>query len=337
MKFFVSGAMFVMMVVCLSGCATKVEKYVFPEPPEKARFEFIGAYNSSASFKEGYFSALVAADDEDTLLGPMGIKTNTDGRLLVADIHRKKVYAMVLESESVSKFTDYEFNSVVGVETDRQGQVYVADGEMKNVSVFSPAGKLLRTIGDKDLFGKPVWLAVNDELDRIYVSDPVDHDIKVFSLAGEFLFAFGGEGELPGKFNAPQGMAFDNNGQLFVADMFNARVQVFNAEGEYLRHFGERGTNPQQFENPKDLAFDSEGNLYITDTRRPSFRVFRPDGTLLLVVGAPWPTGHVRGFQFPTGIHVDNLDRVFIADILNHRVAVWQYLSAAHLQRVQSQ
>lgn len=269
--------------------------------------------------------------------GPVSVAVNTDGRILVSDLRDQKIKVLDLEQKKIYEFSKHPFRNNLGITTDQQGNVYVADGKAIEVLVFNKDGLLLSKIGNKELFEKPAFLAVNEDLGRLYVSDSKGHQIVVFNLDGEFLFAFGERGESPGQLYAPQGLAFDSSGSLFVADLLNARVQVFSADGEYLRHFGERGNFSQQLENPKDLAFDSEGNLYLTDSRRPNFRIFTPDGVLLLELGSNQPTDHKLGFQLPFGIHVDRFDRVFITDLLLGRVTIWQYLSTAYQQRSQSQ
>lgn len=39
--------------------------------------------------------------------------------------------------------------------------------------------------------------------------------------------AFGREGERPGEFNCPCGLAVDNSGVVYVCDRNNKRIQMF--------------------------------------------------------------------------------------------------------------
>ena len=338
-KGFLQKSVMLLMLLSVIGCAKVAsEKVVFPVPPDQARLEWIGTYRSQNDFSGGVMTTLtgVGFDEKTGFTGVMGMTGSGDGRVLICDLSGQTVKVLDLDNKKITPFSSYAFGTPVAIATDRQGQVYITDTSNKKVLVFSPDGLLLRTIGGRDVIGKPSFLAVNDELGRLYVSDPKDDDIKVFGLTGEFLFKFGQRGKEPGEFHVPQGLAFDSEGQLFVADSLNARIQVFTADGDFLRQFGQRGTFHHQFEAPKDLAFDSEGNLYVTDSRKPEFRVFDPEsGTLLLWIGAGVTTQHKLGFTLPTGIYVDSLDRVYIGDLMLGRVTVWQYLSAAHLARAQ--
>ena len=52
------------------------------------------------------------------------------------------------------------------------------------------------------------------------------HFLQVFDSDGEFLFTFGSHGEGNGQFNAPTGIAVDENDNIIVADWGNCRIQV---------------------------------------------------------------------------------------------------------------
>jgi sugar lactone lactonase YvrE len=330
-----------LLLLTIVGCApAKLEVVVFPPPPDEARYEWLETINSENDFREtgakAIFIEIVSGASEFYFFGPIDVAANIDGRLLVSDLYQQSIKVLDMENKKISDFTSYKFRNNIGIVVDQQGQVYVADAKAVEVLVFSQAGLLLRKIGDKEIFTKPTFLALNEELDRLYVSDAKAHNVKVFSMAGDYLFSFGEKGQKPGELYVPQGLAIDRTGRVFVADSLNARIQVFSADGEYLEGFGERGINPQQFESPKSLSFDSDGHLYVVDSRRTSFRVFETDGTLLLVVGSNEETNHKLGFAIPSAIVVDSFDRVFISDIFGGgRVTVWQYLSAKYRQRAQ--
>ncbi len=332
-----------MVSVCvfgLFGCAANPpvkQTIVFPPPPDKARLEWIGTFHSERDFEKSSKQKLVEAvageGEVDAFDGPFGVAVNVNGQILVSDLYHQVVKVMNMGNAEITPFGALRFRNNLGITTDSQGRVYVADGKAQKIMVLSAEGEPLHAIGNGETLEKPAYLAVNNALGRLYVSDPKAYAVKVFSLEGEFLFEFGDKGGEDGQFNAPQGLAIDKDDQVYVADMLNARIQVFSAEGEFIRKFGSRGYLKRQFETPKDLAFDSEGHLYVVDSRRPNFRIFNPDGTLLLVVGGEKRTDHRLGFALPVSVHVDEQDRVFIVDLMNRRVAVWQYLSAAYLAR----
>ena len=71
---------------------------------------------------------------------------------------------------------------------------------------------------------------------------------------------------------------------------------------------------------------DSEGHIYVTDAAFSNFQVFDENGQLLLFLGHLGRMGPGE-FVLPAGLHVDEEDRIVIADQLNGRVQVFQYLS----------
>jgi tripartite motif-containing protein 2/3/tripartite motif-containing protein 71 len=46
----------------------------------------------------------------------------------------------------------------------------------------------------------------------VYVSEGDNHRVSVFTSEGRFVMTFGREGEGPGEFKCPYGLAVDNNG-----------------------------------------------------------------------------------------------------------------------------
>ncbi|HBL47799.1 MAG TPA: hypothetical protein DDZ90_30905, partial [Planctomycetaceae bacterium] len=77
----------------------------------------------------------------------------------------------------------------------------------------------------KSLTG-PIAVCI-DSRDRLWIS-AVSGRVQQFSTAGKYLRGFGMEqGDDPGQFYAPHGMAFDSQGNLYVVDAYNHRIQKF--------------------------------------------------------------------------------------------------------------
>ena len=90
------------------------------------------------------------------------------------------------------------------------------------------------------------------------------------------LFTFGQQGQGPGQFMDPRGVAVDAQGNIYVADTNNHRVQVFDSTGKYLRDWGSQGEGAGQFNEPWGIAVDAQGNVYVADTW--NYRVQKFDG-----------------------------------------------------------
>ena len=102
----------------------------------------------------------------------------------------------------------------------------------------------------------------------------------------------GSEGELPGKFSDPSGVAFSGAGELYVSDMGFGRIWgferifVFDREGRYVRGFGEWGRGEGQFSSPSGLCFTADGNLVVADRHNNRVQIVREDGTFVRAFGS---------------------------------------------------
>lgn len=62
---------------------------------------------------------------------------------------------------------------------------------------------------------------------EVFVNINNNHRVVKCSAEGELLSEWGGEGDLPGEFRSPVGVALGPDGLVYVADRGNSRVQVF--------------------------------------------------------------------------------------------------------------
>lgn len=329
-----------MGLIFLSGCAgaPTLPRLFWPPPPEQPRLEFIGAYSAVEDFpktaSQRFTEKLTGTQIVPAFKTPFGIASDSKGTVYVSDIHDRNLRVIDMNAPTIEYFTkDFLFTAPLGMTIDSRDNLYVADGAKGKVFVFGPNKQPLFTFGSPEVISKPAYLAINEKLGRIYVSDGDGHRIVVFDLQGKSLFSFGQRGRGEGELYSPQGLAIDRNGHVYVADMLNARIQVFDADGKYLSKFGQRGDQIWQFDRPKSLAFDSEDHLYVLDSRKSVIIIYDTEGKLLLTTGTGSPSTHKMGFGLPSSIFIDANDRIYVADSLNKRFAVWQYLSQGYLAK----
>ena len=77
---------------------------------------------------------------------------------------------------------------------------------------------------------------------------------------------------------APQGIAFNENGDIFVAEYRGHSVSVFCPSGEKLRSFGSKGSGYGQFNHPCAVAVDDDGNVLVADGKNHRIQKFTPEG-----------------------------------------------------------
>jgi len=195
---------------------------------------------------------------------------------------------------------------------------------------------------------------------KIIVADQSNQRVQVFDSAGNFLLKFGSRCSLPddpigtcidpdgpgplelgdGQFGVTAGVTVDSSDKIYVVDSGgNNRVQVFDANGNFLRKFGSVGPNDGQFFNAWDVAVKSDGNIIVTDNTKRNVHVFDSLGNFLSKFGSfcnistgdgcidpdgPGPLELGDGqFAGPGKVTVDSSDNIYVIDLQNHRVQVF--------------
>ena len=196
------------------------------------------------------------------------------GANICADKSMPPILHFDASGKLLSAFGENMFIFPHGIFVDKQGNVWITDGQARNgkgnqVFKFSPAGKVLMTLGKAgvagdgpDEFNQPSDVVVAPNGD-IFVAD--GHSAKTnarivkFDKNGKFIKTWGKLGSAPGEFNVPHALAFDSRGRLFVGDRANNRIQIFDQEGKFLEEW-------KQFGRPSGIYIDRNDMLYVTDS-----------------------------------------------------------------------
>ena len=347
---FIVFLLLLFITLALTGCGETrhllrydkpAEEKVWPQLPDKPRFRYVGQLvgesNLSAVNDGGagaaigrFFKALVGLNDRpDTsrsLLRPQSGTVDAAGRIIVTDAGRQAIFVFDQKLGKLDVWRgatkDFNFVSPVGVAVAKNGDILVADSELRRVIRLDSKGNPKSTLGFEDL-ERPTGLSIDAKTGRIFVADTGEHNIKVYSDAGKLIQVIGQVGTRRGEFNAPTHISFVGD-KLYVTDTFNARVQIFDSKGRFIRAIGSRGLYLGNLVRPKGVTADSFGNIYIIESFHDYLLIYDQDTRFLLPIGG---TGSGIGkFYLPAGIWSDQQSRIYVADMYNGRVVVFQYL-----------
>ena len=177
---------------------------------------------------------------------------------------------------------------------------------------------------------------------NVYVADTNNHTIRkvtpggvVSTLAG--LAGSSGSSDGTGstaRFNGPQGVAVDANGNVYVADTYNNTLRKVTLSGVVTTLAGLARTsgssdgtgNAARFNNPYGVAVDGSGNVYVADTSNHTIRMVTPSGVVTTLAGLAGSSGSSDGtgsaarFYKPYGVAVDGSGNVYVADTYNQTI-----------------
>lgn len=338
-------ALVVVSVFLLSACASTppVKRRVFwPDPPDEPKIEWIGTYTSSSDLKDTHslFDMIVGEGDVVSLKRPLSIASNGTGKVFVSNAETANVLVFDFNARNTYNLGGNLMLSAIkhltGIALDAQGYVYVADSASRKIHVVDRDNKPIRVLDLSTRMKSIGMFAIDKRAARLIIPDLKEHRIVVTDLQGNFLFAFGKPGSADGDFNLPLSVAIEPDGGIVVCDSLNARIQRFTSQGVFVNTFGRRGDGVGDFAIIKGVAVDSEGHIYVTDGKESRVTIFTPSGETLLAFGGKYSQIDdnrisAGGFLIPQGIYIDQNDRIFIADQLNNRFQVFQYLNARYL------
>jgi len=268
------------------------------------------AGNGEYSFNgDGIPATSASIDPSSVAVSPAGDVFFTDslsGRI------RKVNPGGVISSVGASRFWyffDYDGLApsgefcVAGVAADAEGNLYVAVTINQSIWKITPAGAISLVAGQGD---------------------------------GTYGFSGDGGTATSAKLSFPNGIAVDRDGNLFIADSYNNRIRKVTATGTITTVAGNGApgfsgdggpATSAKLWYPLGVAVDQSGNLFIADAHNNRIRKVTPAGIISTVVG-----NGIAGFSgdggaatsaqlsYPSGVAVDTVGNLFIADLGNDRV-----------------
>jgi len=327
-------------------------KLVWPSPPNIARVRwldyFAGAkvdYTSAQAVKpKASWMDRLAGGKSDAdkvnlkafpfqLVGPSGIAVDSKGLVYVADQRVGAVFIFNTETHDAQLIRNgYEahFGWINGLATDDDDRLFVSDGKMHRVLIFSPKHEVENQITEGLV--DPVGIAIDTTNRFLYVVDTQQDQVIVYDADSLKLLrriGTGGKNHFltsPGDFGAPQGVAVDKEGNVYVADTMNNRVEIFDADGNFMSQFGKNGDGPGYFARPKGIAVDGDGHVWVADEMNDRLQVFNREGQLLTYIGQGH--GELPGqFKSLAGVAIDKQNRVFTTEQEPGRLQMFRYVT----------
>jgi len=163
---------------------------------------------------------------------------------------------------------------------------------------------------------------------------------SVFICFSQAVSTFAGSGAIGSNdaaaqfasFHYPSGNCVDASGNVYVADQYNNKIRKISPAGVVttLAGSGIAGAadgvgNSATFNWPYAICIDLSGNLFVCDRGNSKIRKVNPSGVVTTIAGSGSPgsadgVGSAASFANPSGICINSVGDLFIADFSNHKI-----------------
>jgi M6 family metalloprotease-like protein len=235
------------------------------------------------------------------------------------------------------------------------GDLYVADAGNHLIrrvtlqgAVTTIAGQVGRSgvtdgVGEAALFNGPTGIALAPR-GNLVIADTQNNLIRRIGLDGMVVTLAGaprhsglvnGDSSLA-KFSSPRGITIDSTRMIYVADSANNSVRKVSAAYNYVSAFagsssGQAGVNDgtstaAKLTCPSGAAVSLQRNVYVADTGNHTIRRITTNAIVKTLAGSAGVRGSSDGiggaarFNSPSGIAVDSVSNIYVADTLNHTI-----------------
>ncbi len=245
------------------------------------------------------------------------------------------------------------FVNPTGIAVDGNDTIYVAEWANNTVRKITADGLVstlagaARTYGSTDgtgtaaLFNNPQSVAVDPD-GNVFVADTDNSTIRKITPDG-VVTTFAGVAGLTGstdgtggaaRFDHPNGVGADANGNVFVADSNNNTIRKITPAAVVSTLAGQAGVfgsvdGPGAtaiFFHPTGVAADDRGHLFVADAGNNTIRKITSGGVVSTVAGSAGVQGGLDGvgkaaqFNNPYGLVVDRQGTIYVADTGNHTI-----------------
>ena len=240
-----------------------------------------------------------------------------------------------------------QISAVQGLQTDTNGNLYVADGGNCAIRVINKASGIITTIagnGTCGIFGDDYVTATSaqlkhphslsvDSVHNVFIADTGNNKIRMVSSAGIIRTIAGtgdpgssGDGDFAtnAQLNSPNGVVADNSKNVYIADTFNYVIRKVSS-GNIITTM-DVGT----LYYPIGCTLDQSGNLYVVDTGsnvvvKVTISSSGIVGSVSIVAGTFSQAGYSGDggsaidarLYYPSSVTLDSVGNMFIVDSYN--------------------
>lgn len=276
-----------------------------------------------------YFDSVYFYEDDDKLSFPS---------FVFAEPVMEEIYIIDSKGRIVIYTSDlyplYSFGKNIGIQSpqgltvDAEGNLYVTQAETQDIprpriSVFNACMKWVRDIYIEGFEGADSFIPYRLTLDKkghIYVAGTYFPGVVVLDDKGKFTDMISPEEE--GRKVKVNNVAMDKAGKIYLVSEEAGKVYVYNENKKLLFKFGEKGGSTGKLSRPRAVGIDNRnGRLYVVDYMRHTISAYDGEGAYLFEFGGMgWSEGW---FQYPNDIFIDKDGKIFVADMFNNRVQVF--------------
>jgi sugar lactone lactonase YvrE len=261
-----------------------------------------------------------------TLSSPVALAMDSSSNIYIGDSSNNRVLKVPPTDPTCSTPADciligghLTFNGVTGVAIDGSGNVYIVDSRNNRVVKVPPTDPTCAVTADCPTVGSSLTNPFGVALDgggNVYITNGNNTVQQVLPVDPTCL--------IPGYcttwgsgFNFPAGIAVDVNGNVYVADVLGNRVlrvppfdPSCSTDGDCITVGG------SSVNTPRGVGVDGNSNLYIAGGES----VLKVPVTDLTCSTPGDCTMLGSGLYGPSGVEVDSLGNVYIADSGNNRI-----------------
>jgi DNA-binding beta-propeller fold protein YncE len=273
-----------------------------------------------------YVSSVYKDADGGSLKGPEDVACDSKS-FVVADTGNDRVVFFKLEGAEVTPGAEIKLPQLglpIRVERNSSGKIFVLDGKQHRVVRLSAEGTFEAFLEPKGLPSQqkefiPSAIAI-DKNDNIYVLDVFMQRVLVLDLSGQYLRKV----SLPPSKGFYSDMAINFKGDILVID--SVKGEIFSA-AEGSKDFAPVIKGLREYMNfPSSISTDKRGFIYVVDQNGGSLVVLGQDGSFQgQQLSRGWKESQLN---YPTQMCINGDNGVFIADMNNNRVQVFEIVSS---------